>query len=124
MAISSPVPKLTRILLYVRDVEKTANFYVRFFGFSTLADPDDRIVELSNKQCGFTLMLHRASKGARVGQSTVKLVFDIEDVPTFCANCAEDGLDFGPMHKADGYVFANARDPAGNPISVSSRAFR
>ncbi|HEX8049272.1 MAG TPA: VOC family protein, partial [Rhizobium sp.] len=29
-----------------------------------------------------------------------------------------------PLHQADGYVFANAKDPSGNPIAISSRAFR
>ena len=40
------------------------------------------------------------------------------------ARAAEQGLDFGAIHKGDGYLFANARDPAGNSVSVSSRAFR
>ncbi len=53
----------------------------------------------------------------------VKLVFDVEDVPAFCAEAAKNGLVFARPFKGDGYVFANAKDPAGNPISVSSRAF-
>jgi hypothetical protein len=70
-------------------------------------------------------MLHPAAKGQRAGgQTAVKLVFDVEDVEAFCARCAENGLRFGVIHKADGYVFANAKDPCQNAISVSSRAFR
>ena len=37
---------------------------------------------------------------------------------------AAQGLAFGAIHKGDGYAFANAKDPAGNPVSVSSRAYR
>jgi hypothetical protein len=48
----------------------------------------------------------------------------VEDVEAFCRRCAEDGLEFGAIHKADGYQFANAKDPCQNSISVSSRAFR
>jgi hypothetical protein len=34
------------------------------------------------------------------------------------------GLKFGATHRADGYVFANAKDPDKNSVSISSRAFR
>jgi predicted enzyme related to lactoylglutathione lyase len=53
----------------------------------------------------------------------VKLVFDVEDVEAFCAQARARGLKFGALHKGDEYVFANAKDPSGNSISVSSRAF-
>lgn len=69
-------------------------------------------------------MIHPAGKAQKMGQSLVKMVFDVEDVAAFCARCAGEGLEFGPLHQADGYVFANAKDPCGNSISVSSRAFR
>ena len=67
---------------------------------------------------------HPLGRGRRSGQTVVKLVFDVRDVETFCADASRKGLLFGKTHKADGYVFANAKDPAGNSISVSSRAFR
>lgn len=69
-------------------------------------------------------MIHPAGKGQKSGQSLVKLVLDVKDVAGFCADCKKDGLLFSFLHQADGYVFANARDPAGNAISVSSRAYR
>ena len=50
-------------------------------------------------------------------------MFDVEDVERFCSDAKTRGLDFGPVHRADGYIFANARDPSGNSVSVSSRAF-
>ena len=37
---------------------------------------------------------------------------------------ADKGLMFGPVHQANGYQFANAKDPDHNPVSISSRAFR
>ena len=52
------------------------------------------------------------------------MVFDVENVPAFCEKCAGEGLLFGPVHLADGYAYANAKDPCGNNISVSSWAFR
>ena len=115
---------LGRVVIYARDVEETARFYERHFGFTATRSPGDMIVELVARDGGANILLHQAAKGQRGGQSIVKLVFDVEDVELFCRQRAEDGLDFGAIHKADGYLFANGKDPCQNPISVSSRAFR
>jgi len=115
---------LGRIILYARDVEATVAFYVRHFGFQILRLPGDRIVELVAARGGANLMVHAAAKGTRAGQVTVKLVFDVADVAGFCKTSAHAGLTFGPVHQADGYCYANAKDPCGNNIQVSSRAFR
>ncbi len=69
-------------------------------------------------------MVHAAAKGVRTGQVSVKLLFDVEDVPGFCEKSAGNGLIFSAEHPADGYSYANAKDPCGNNIQVSSRAFR
>lgn len=66
-------------------------------------------------------MVHAAAKGVKLGQAGVKLVFDVEDVAGFCAQRARDGLVIGAVHRADGYAFANAKDPCRNNIQVSSR---
>ncbi|MFL9946934.1 VOC family protein [Paraburkholderia agricolaris] len=116
-------PSLNRIMLYVRSVEATCDFYERHFGFTCSSDPDDRITELKSPNGGAILMVHQAAKSVKTGQVTVKLVFDIEDVEGFKEQCSMQGLDFGSTHKADGYCFANAKDPDGNSISISSRAF-
>ncbi|MDA7966877.1 MAG: VOC family protein [Ruegeria sp.] len=98
-------------------------FYELHFGYTACQIEGDRIVELIPYAGGLRLLLHPASKAARQGQASVKIVFDVEDVAGFCLRSAEAGLQFGPIHKADGYCFANAKDPSGNSISVSSRAF-
>lgn len=113
-----------RLIIYASNVEATARFYERFFGFKANREPGDRIVELVSPNGGGIIMLHPAARGQRRGQSIVKLVFDIEDVEAFCLQCARDGLTFGPIHIAEGYEFANAKDPCENSISISSRAFR
>lgn len=115
---------LNRIVLYAHDVEDTLAFYEKHFGFEVHRQSGDRIVELIHPAGGAILMVHQAGKGVRRGQSTIKLVFDVADVEAFCASSARNGLEFGAIHRADGYVFANARDPGKNPISISSRAFR
>ena len=120
-----PVPVLGRILLYVRDIDTVAEFYARHFGFRIHREEGDRVVELeSSADAGANIMLHPLGRGRKGGQTVAKLIFDVPDVEAFCSRAAEHGLSFGAVHMADGYVFANARDPAGNAISISSRAYR
>nr|WP_256572710.1 VOC family protein [Pseudomonas sp. NFACC08-1] len=116
-------PSLNRIMLYVRDVQATCDFYERHFGFTSQRKTDDRVTELSPANGGAILMVHPAGKAVKTGQVTVKLVFDLQDVEGFKAKCLAQGLRFGATHRADGYSFANAKDPDGNSISISSRAF-
>ncbi|NHF72560.1 hypothetical protein [Paracoccus xiamenensis] len=54
----------------------------------------------------------------------MKLLFDIEDVEDFCWRAGQMGLAVAPIHEADGYLFSNAKNPSGNSIQVSGRAFR
>lgn len=116
-------PSLNRIILYVKDVQISCAFYERYFGFVATHDPDDRLIELTPPAGGVVLMLHKAAKSVKTGQVTVKLVFDIEDIDGFKEHCLSQGLAFGSTHQANGYSFANAKDPDGNSISISSRAF-
>jgi len=121
------VPRATlgRILLYVSDIETVADFYVRGFGFRILREPGDRIVELEiPDNAGSNIMLHPLARGRKGGQTLAKLVFDCPDVEAFCARAARQGIDFGGLHKGDGYVFANTKDPAGNSVSISGRIYR
>lgn len=115
---------LGRIIIYTKKSEELAAFYSRHFGFVVRRCDGDRIIELAPQSGGAAILLHPASKGQKDGQSLVKLVFDVEDVEAFCRDSKENGLIFGPIHGADGYVFANAKDPANNSVSISSRAFK
>ena len=123
---TDPAPAvLGRVLLYVHDIEVVAEFYALHFGFRIHREEGDRIVELESPSgAGNNIMLHPLGRVRKSGQTIAKLVFDVPDVKAFCARAAEQGLEFGEIHKGDGYVFANAKDPAGNSISISSRAFR
>lgn len=117
-------PILGRILIYTRHMPEMVAFYQTHFGYVAGQTPGDRIIELTAPDgLGVAILLHRAAKGQKQGTSAVKLVFDVENVELFCRQARDHGLEFGPIHHADGYVFANARDPSGTPISVSGRSF-
>jgi predicted enzyme related to lactoylglutathione lyase len=116
-------PPISRVVLYVKDIPKVATFYAKHFGFQPMPRREADLLELVSSTGGFSLLLHQASKGHRVGQSCIKLVFDVEDIEGFKKQARKEGLIFGVTYKGERYEFANARDPAKNPIQISRRAF-
>lgn len=116
-------PSVSRVLLYVHDPAGVADFYATHFGFVRRPQVHDDLIEIAAADGRFSLLLHQATKGNKAGQSCIKLVFDVEDIEAFKAAAAKRGLKFGVTHKGEGYEFANARDPAKNPIQISRRAF-
>jgi predicted enzyme related to lactoylglutathione lyase len=113
---------LNTILIYARNPASTAAFYRDYFDFETSGQIVEGLIELRSSTT--TLLIHQAAKSVRQGQATVKLMFSVRDVEGFKQDSAQRGLVFGSTHQANGYSYANAKDPDGNPVSISSRAFR
>ena len=111
---------IARVILYVRDVPGVAAFYERFFGMKPLPGAMDGWLELTCPSGGCTIALHQAAKSQKSG-AAMKVVFAVKDVQAFVRESEKEGLQFGAVHRPDGFEFANAKDPAGNSISVSSR---
>lgn len=114
---------IRRVIVYTSRIEAMVDFYTHHFGFKVSRSDGDRIVELRSEVGGLALLLHPASSAQKEGQVTFKLVFDVENVEAFCIAAKMNGLEFGKVHKTNGYAFANAKDPAKNSIQISSRAF-
>ena len=111
---------ISRIILFVLDVPGVAAFYQRHFGLVPLDGSEDGWLELSAGGCN--LALHRATTTSRErGRSPAKIVFALSDIHAAKKQFAANGLKFGKVHEVDGFAFANARDPEGNPIQISSR---
>lgn len=115
---------LNLIVIYAKDVQRTANFYQRYFGFTSEGSASEGLIELAAPAGGASILVHQAGKGVKQGQAAVKLTFSVQDVEAFKEMSAALGLEFGSTHQAEGYCFANAKDPDGNSVSVSSRAYR
>jgi predicted enzyme related to lactoylglutathione lyase len=115
---------LGTIILYARDMQRSADFYAKHFGFESTGTVVEGLIELAAPQGGARILIHQAAKTVKLGQVGVKLSFDVRDVEAFKAAAARRGLVFGATHQANGYAFANAKDPDKNSISISSRAFR
>lgn len=115
---------LGTIILYARDMKRTAAFYSGHFGFRTSGEVQEGLIELQAAGTGAGILIHQAAKSAKLGQAGVKLSFHVQDVKRFVSAAAHKGLTFGAIHEANGYQFANTKDPDGNSVSISSRAFR
>ena len=115
---------LNTIMIYAKDMKRTAAFYQEHFGLQTTGNVIEGLIELTSQPSGTTLLIHQAAKSVKLGQASVKLVFSVQDVEGFKIQSAERGLVFGSTHQANGYAFANAKDPDKNTVSISSRAFR
>lgn len=115
---------LNTIILYAKNMQKTASFYQQYFGFEGGREVVDGLMELTHPQGGVTLLIHQAARSVKGGNAGLKLMFDVQDIEAFKQASAEKGLVFGATHQAKGYIFANVKDPDGNSISISSRNFR
>jgi predicted enzyme related to lactoylglutathione lyase len=115
---------LGTIIIYARNMQKTAAFYSRHFGFETNGEVREGLIELLAPQGGAGILIHQAAKSVKLGHVGVKLSFHVPDVVAFVAEAAKAGLKFGTVHQANGYSFANTKDPDKNSVSISSRAFR
>jgi predicted enzyme related to lactoylglutathione lyase len=116
-------PLIAGIVLYVKDIPRVSAFYREHFGFTAL--PSDLVgwQQLVSPGGGCGLSLHQAAKSQKSG-AAMKIVFAVPDVKRFIAERKKHGLEFGPIHEARGYAFANAKDPAGNSICISDRTYR
>jgi catechol 2,3-dioxygenase-like lactoylglutathione lyase family enzyme len=115
---------LGTIIIYARDIPKTVAFYRDHFGFETTGEVVEGLVELRARNGGANILVHQAAKSVKLGQVGVKLSFHVHDVVQFVQAAQGQDLKFGTMNQANGYSFANAKDPDNNSISISSRAFR
>ena len=115
---------LGTVMVYARDMQRTADFYRAHFGFETTGEVAEGLIELRAPGGGAGILVHQAARSVKLGQAGVKLCFHVPDVEAFKTAALQQGLAFGPTHQANGYAFANAKDPDGNAVSISSRAFR
>jgi len=111
--------EFTKVVIYARDIIKTTEFYTDLFGL--VAVNDNGLISLQDEDGNEKILIHQAAKSITPGQAGVKLVFSVEDVEQFKAQARKRGVIFGATHRADGYEYANAKDPDKNNVSISSR---
>ena len=112
------------VTIYARDVQETADFYRTFFGFVGSSEVVEGLIVLTSPNGGAGITVLQAAKSVKLGQVGVKLSFVVRDVEAFKLESERRGLKFGGTHLANGYSFANTKDPDKNSVSISSRAYR
>src|SRR3990167_6070649 len=115
--------ELSTIIIYAKDMYRTARFYSGLFGFETSGEGLEGLIELRPVGGGAEILIHQAAKSLKLGSAAIKLSFAVSDVPEFVEAAKAAGIAFGSVHQANGYAFANTKDPDGNSVSVSSRKF-
>ncbi len=108
-------------MIYAKNMKETSDFYVKHFELNAVEK--DSLIILSDKNQQEKIIIHQSAKSVKMGQVCVKLVFSVPDVEKFKKNARKNGLIFGTSHKGKGYLFANAKDPCKNNISISSREY-
>lgn len=123
---STIAPPVSCVILYVKDIPKVSAFYERYFGMKPLPGATPGWVQLASPAGGCTIALHQAAVSQKSG-AAMKIVFGVKDVRAFKEAREKEGLKFGAVHvvkEGKGHEFSNAKDPAGNSISISSRGLR
>jgi catechol 2,3-dioxygenase-like lactoylglutathione lyase family enzyme len=70
---------LGTIFLYARDMQKSADFYRKHFGFETTGEVVEGLIELSAVNGGASILIHQAATSVKLGQVGVKLSLHVED---------------------------------------------
>ena len=110
---------IARIILYVKNVEKTAEFYQRVFELKIVGSPEKGWIELGAGGCN--IALHQAAKTADFRRSAAKIVFSVKDVAAAKTLLESRGLKLGPIHITPNSTFCNGKDREGNLLAIGNR---
>ncbi len=112
--------KIQGLMLFVKDIEKIATFYEKYFGLKRNGIAQEGYLELVSG--GVKLALHQAhGKGSRKSLTPVKIIFYSRSVRQKVKALEKRGLKFGKLWQWQNFVFCDTKDPEGNPIQISNR---
>lgn len=63
--------ELNTIIIYARNIAKTADFYRKYFGFTITGEVLEGLVELTSGGRGLTILVHQAAKSIKLDQAGV-----------------------------------------------------
>lgn len=117
--------RMSRVILYVRDMTRLREFYETHFGFRVTEEIPGQWAVLSAGQV--ELALHRAGASFRTAQpvavqSNAKLVFTIgSGLPELRDSLERSGVPMGAIKRYRGFPYAlcDGRDPEGNVFQLS-----
>jgi catechol 2,3-dioxygenase-like lactoylglutathione lyase family enzyme len=122
-----PTP-LKRVIIFVGDVNKCADFYRKVFGFKAIKSehPSDEWLQLETGGC--LLAFHKArGKGGPIDHPTGspihphKIVFYAKDVKKLRATLIKRGAKMGKVYTFEKLAFCDGKDPEGHVFQISNR---
>jgi predicted enzyme related to lactoylglutathione lyase len=125
--MTAQMPRLSRLILFVRDVTLLKTFYQTHFGFPAVEEIEGEWAVLDAG--GVELALHRVGAAYRLverseSQSNAKLVFSIDSgLDALSQELASSGVKMREPKRFDGfpYLLCDGEDPEGNVFQLSQR---
>ncbi len=110
---------LNHVIVYVRDVEKSLQFYHEKLGFRVIESMEG-YARLRSPAGGATLALHATSERRPAGGRPVVLYFETPDLGPVCRGLQKKGVRFDqmPQRMPWGWDHAYLKDPDGHPLSL------
>ena len=114
------IGRMTRVMLFVKDVPGVAAFYRDVLGLEVVGEMTKGWVELRAGEC--TVALHSAAHplSAR-GKASAKIVFGVADVSAAKKLIEGRGVKMGKIQSFSGIDICDGKDPEGNLFQISSR---
>jgi|TARA_B100000315_G_C14338428_1_gene478481 catechol 2,3-dioxygenase-like lactoylglutathione lyase family enzyme len=115
---------LKRIIIFVADVEKCANFYKKNFGLQPIEEGHQTGEWRELETGGSILAFHKAHGAAGPTGSEKnphKLVFGVENIKKAREEFIADGIDMGNLMTFGNIVFCDGKDSEGYPFQISNR---
>jgi predicted enzyme related to lactoylglutathione lyase len=119
---------LKRIIIFVGDVKKCAEFYRNAFGFTTVPDPAPASEWIELETGGCRLALHKArGKHGPINTPTGgpenphKIVFYASDIAAARAELIAHGAVMGKIKTFGALTLCDGHDPEGHVFQISNR---
>ncbi|HEY1997856.1 VOC family protein [Paraburkholderia sp.] len=116
---------MSRLILYVHNVELLKSFYQAQFGFSVVEEIPDEWAVLKAGEVQLALHLvgepYRGS-AAHAGHSNAKLVFSLPSgLPALRDKLIASGINMGELKRYSGFpmLLCDGKDPEGNVFQLS-----
>lgn len=112
--------KIVRVILFVKDTVKCAEFYRDVLGLKIIGKINTEWIEL--KAGGVCLALHKSGMAdSKRKDSNVKIVFGAKDVSKLKKEIESKGCKMGKIISFDDIKFCDGYDIEGNRFQISDR---
>ena len=119
---------MKRVIVFVSDVEKCSDFYIRAFGLQPVADGHSMGEWRELETGGSILAFHRAygpdgpvNTPTGSEKNPHKLVFFTDNVQSTKSELERMGTEMGQVNVFEGITMCDGKDPEGHPFQICDR---